>query len=297
MPLSKVADRINWMLMRSPYRFVRKSLARASNLAAVQQRRAIFADIQLDEAQRRAVASLRERGYASAEGIVDHLRLEAAYARAIAKTRDEGVKEQSRLNQGKDFWERLLDEDLVEDGRQPASSPFVQIAIDERVLSVASSYLRDAPLLDYIYLLHSTHRPGPLKVSQLWHKDYDDTRVLKLFVYFTDCERDEDGPFTFIPADISSKIPFALHSHRTDNELGIESLSAPPVAMKAPRLTAFFVDTSRCYHMGSRVAPGHERLLFMGTYTTFPKFNGRPTNRFALDTPLSDRQRMALTYG
>jgi len=297
MSLSRVAERVNWILMRSPYRFVRKAAARSANRKAITQRRAAFSGIELDEIQRQAVFCLTQYGHASAEGIVDSRLLDAAYARALGKVHAEGVKEGVRLNSGKDFWERLLDEDLTEDGRQPASSPFVQLAIEERVLAVASAYLNDAPMLDYIYLLHSTHKPGPLKVSQLWHKDYDDTQVLKLFVYLTDCETDEDGPFTFVPADVSKTIPFGIHSHRTDGEVGLQNLAKPPTVMKAPKLTAFFVDTSRCYHMGSRVAPGHERLLYMGTFTTFPKFNGRPTNYYKIDVTVSDRQRVALTYG
>ena len=42
----------------------------------------------------------------------------------------------------------------------------------------------------------------------------------------------------------------------------------------APRLSAFAVETSRCLHMGSRVAQGHERLLFTATYTTAPRVFG-----------------------
>jgi hypothetical protein len=297
MSLSSLSARAEWLLVRTPYRFAKKWAARIGKAHEIADRQAAFARIDLDEAQRRAVSALRTKGYADARDIVDPAVLATAYDTAISKIKSERLTEGPRLNPGKDFWERLLDEDRDSEGRQPVTSPFVQIAIDERVLGVAAAYLEDAPLLDYIYLLHSTHRPGPLKVSQLWHRDYDDTKVLKLFAYFTDCTTDEDGPFTFIPADISATIPFGFHSHRNDHELGLADLATHAKAMKAPRLAAFFVDTSRCYHMGSRVAPDHERLLYMGTYTTFPKYNGRPTNRFTIDTAVSDRQRVALTYG
>ncbi len=289
-------DRLHWFLVRTPYKDLVKAAQRLRARGAVRQRRRAFGEVDLDAAQRDALQSLRRYGYADANALVDHAALEAAYATAQRKVREEGLTETNRLNAGKDFWERLLDEDLDDEGRQPAASPFVQIAIDERVLGVVAAYFEDAPLLDYVYLLHSSHKPGPFKVSQLWHKDYDDTAVLKLFAYFTDCETDEDGQFTFLPADISRQATFSLHSHRPDDALGIPDVHSHARAMKAPKLSAFFVDTSRCYHMGSRVAPGHERLLYMGAFTTFPKYNGRPTNRFALNAPVSERQRVALTY-
>ncbi|HEU5067770.1 MAG TPA: hypothetical protein VFT61_06260 [Sphingomicrobium sp.] len=209
---------------------------------------------------------------------------------------DQQLREVERLNQDKNYWERLLDEDMVDGGRQPSESPFVQLAVHEPVLRIAAGYFRDAPLLDYVYLLHSTFKPGPYRVSQLWHKDYDDTRILKLFVYLTDCENDADGPFTFLPADISRKIGFSLHSHRSDEALGIKDLDKAAISWRSKKLSAFLVDTSRCYHMGSRVQDGHERLLYMAAYATYPKYNGRPTVRFRLDGTESPIQRIALSY-
>ena len=42
-------------------------------------------------------------------------------------------------------------------------------------------------------------------------------------------------------------------------------------AEKAPRLTSFMVDTAKCRHMGSRMAPGHGRLLYTATFFAFPR--------------------------
>jgi len=57
----------------------------------------------------------------------------------------------------------------------------------------------------------------------------------------------------------------------------------------APRLTEFMVNTSRCLHMGGRVAPGQERLLYTTTCFSLPRFYPEPTSRFILrgdETPL-----------
>lgn len=295
--MATISERILWFMMRTPYLHLVKALKRTRHAAAVRRRRRHFGPVSLDETQAAAVQSLRKYGYADARALVDPDLLRAAFETAQLKTHKLQLVETKRLNPDKDFWERLLDEDQDEQGRQPSASPFVQLAIDERVLDVVASYLGETPLLDYVYLLHSTHRPGPLKVSQLWHLDHDDTSVLKLFTYFTDCETAEDGPFTFLPADISDRVPFSLHSHRADDAMGLADVHARARAMKAPKLAAFLLDTSRCYHMGSRVAEGHERVLYMGTFTTFPKFLGRPTSHFAITGPVSAKQQVALTYG
>ncbi|MXO63107.1 hypothetical protein [Qipengyuania oceanensis] len=294
--IANLRNRVSWFITRTPYRHARKAAARHRARAAVHRRRESFAGRDLDEDQRSVVETLRRTGSADASAIVDQALLRAAYDAAVGKLAS-GVREDNRLNPEKDFWDRLLDEDLNEAGHQSADSPFVQLAIAERILAVVSAYFDDAPLLDYVYLLHSSHRPGPLRVSQLWHKDYDDTAVLKLFVYFTDCEDDADGPFTYLPADISAKVPFGLNSHRHDSKVLTNGVERYVSAWKGKMLSARFVDTTRCYHMGSRVSPGHERLLYMAAFTSYPKFNGRQTTTFELTGDLSECQRVALTYG
>lgn len=291
-----ISNRLRWLLIRSPYRNLVKALRRLRASAAVRNRRAAFAELSLDSDQEQAVESLRLTGYADASAVVERALLEAAEQAARGKVYDEDRPGRERLNPDKDFWEHLLDEDADATGRQPSDSPFVQLAASERVLALVSAYFADAPLVDYVHLLYSTHRPGPLKVSQLWHRDYDDAKVLKLFVYLSDCETDEDGPFTFLPAPASRSIGFSLHSHRPDAAMGEDMLKKHIRTIKGPRLSAFLVDTGRCYHMGSRVAPGHDRLLYVATFTTFPKFNGRPAARFHITSPVSERQRVALTY-
>lgn len=295
MIVSELLGRANWFLTRTPYRHLRKAALRLANRRIVTRRRSAVPPNTLTERDRRIVDALRAQGYADLTGLLPQDALDAVYGATISKVAN-GQAEGKRLNPDKSYWERLLDEDLDEEGRQPAESPFVQLAIDDTALRIAAAYFDDAPLLDYVYLLHSSHRPGPYRVSQLWHKDYDDTKLLKLFVYLTDCEELADGPFTFLPADVSERIGFSLHSHRGDSDMKLPDIAEKAIAYRAPKLSAFMVDTSRCYHMGSRVAEGHQRLLYMAAYSTFPKFNGRATVRFRPTGAESELQRIALTY-
>lgn len=292
---SELLGRANWFLTRTPYRHLRKAALRLANRRTVTGRRRALPPPALGERERRIVDALRAHGYADLAGVLPQDALNAVYDATVSKVAS-GQGEEKRLNPDKNYWERLLDEDLDAEGRQPAESPFVQLAIDDTALRIAAAYFDEAPLLDYVYLLHSSHRPGPFRVSQLWHKDYDDTQLLKLFVYLTDCEDLADGPFTFLPADISKRIGFSLHSHRSDDDMKLPDIADKAIAYRGKKLSAFMVDTSRCYHMGSRVAEGHQRLLYMAAYSTFPKFNGRATVRFRPTGAETELQRIALTY-
>src|ERR1700704_6560114 len=75
---------------------------------------------------------------------------------------------------------------------------------------------------------------------------------VKMFVYLTDVESEADGPFTFLPGQVSDRFGFSLRSHRGDSEVVGKLSPNEPRAVIAPRLTAFMVETSRCLHMGSR---------------------------------------------
>lgn len=296
MNIKRVLKRAGWLLKRTPYRYVRKGVARLFERNTVRQRRQEAGPLELTQAERSVVAELRQHGYAMVTHLLDPLLLHAVGDRATQKAARLQPVDGPRLNPDKDFWEHLLDEDRDADGRQPSESPFVSLAASEPVLRVAGSYLGDPPLLDHVFLLHSTYKPGPYRVSQLWHRDYDDTRLLKLFVYLTDCEEVADGPFTFIPAGLSKRIGFSMHSHRDDAQLGIGDPDKVATKVRAKRLTAFMVDTTRCYHMGSRVQEGHERLLYMAAFATYPKYISTPAVRFRLNGTETPLQRVALSH-
>jgi hypothetical protein len=99
----------------------------------------------------------------------------------------------------------------------------------------------------------------------------------------------DDGPFTFLPGPDSDKVGFRLKSHLSDDQIGRWIPKSAVTTMYAPRLPAFMVNTSRCLHMGGRVAPGHERLLYTATYFSVPRLYPEPTSRFIFrgdETPL-----------
>lgn len=193
----------------------------------------------------------------------------------------------------KSFWIRLLDEDKL-DGRFGSENVFVRFAIQPSVLQLVTSILGHLPLLTDVLLTLSRETDSKLSYSQLWHRDYDDPRTVKLFVYLTDVKEREDGPFTFFPKPVSDTFGFSLRSHLPDNKVFRYVDSKTVREMIAPRLTTFMVETSRCLHMGSRMALGRSRLLYTATFVLPPRVYPAQADLFRVTTPLSIEQRFAL---
>lgn len=228
-----------------------------------------------------AASLLATNGYVILDHVIDQAALQALSRAGEAKMARCGAAASKQTSTHKTFWTRLLDEDM-EQGMLSTDNPFVSFALQPSVLSVLSRRLGELPQLDYVLLTLSHGDNRELAYSQLWHRDYDDVRTIKLFVYLTDVASEAEGPFTFLPAFVSDRFGFSIRSHRPDSEILPRVNREEIVSMIAPRLTTFMVETSRCLHMGSRTAPGHQRLLYTATFITVPRIYPEPPPRFRL---------------
>lgn len=267
--------RILWHLNRTPAAHVFKAVRRLSMRGAIQRRRRLATALEVTPLQSELARQLNEQGYAVVTQAMDPLSLQAlsdATAALQARAREQPVKQESSH---KDFWVRLLDEEKV-DGALPADNPFAAFALQPAVLGVLARAYGELPRLDYVLLTLSQDTGKALAYSQLWHRDHDDTRVIKLFAYLTDVQSLDDGPFTFITGPASDRVGFTLRSHQ-DDDLVKEKVPAEQIqSVVAPKLSVFMVETSRCLHMGSRLAPGHERLLYTATFISVPRLYPEP---------------------
>jgi hypothetical protein len=272
--------RVRWYILRSPFAPLLKWLLRSTIRPELRERRELAAGLGADDATDRIAAEVNRDGYAFVTPLLDPAALETLGAAAqdlLTRAKERPV---SQLEQHKSFWTRLLDEEMT-DGTLPSDSPFVAFALQQPILKLMSKVFGELPQLESVLLTYSQPAEAPLAYSQLWHFDYDDPRVIKLFVYLTDVDTENDGPFTFIPKGISKRFRSSLRSRLSDATV---SKRAPGgvKSLKAPRLSAFVVETSRCLHMGSRLAPGHERLLYTATFLALPRLYPEPAPRFVL---------------
>jgi hypothetical protein len=98
----------------------------------------------------------------------------------------------------------------------------------------------------------------PPRDSQVFHIDPYDHPMVYVIVLVRDCTPDA-GPFTFLPASVSERAARELdywsrgRPYRLSDE-EIYSVVDPSekVELTYPRGTVLFIDTSRCFHYGSR---------------------------------------------
>ena len=183
-------------------------------------------------------------------------------------------------------------------------SPVVRLALREDILAAVCRYLNVVPFLSAISVFHSDTVEGRLTGSQLHHCDGDDLRQVKVFVYCSDVEP-RSGPLTVVPAAASARVRrdtrYQYRQRLTDAQVRDVLGAAGEHAIVGPAGTTAFVDTSRCFHYGSRVAEdAPPRLVTMIQYQTPYSFMV-PTSaqaslpfRRLIDPSLSPLQRLVL---
>jgi hypothetical protein len=288
--MATLTSRIIWQLNRSPLRTAIKKMVRIANMSAVRERELLARTLPHTPDLDQVVNQLKVDGYCLLTEHVDKKLLAEMAEPAIEKLAHAESAAQHQIQTSKSFWLRLLDEEM-ENGKMRMSSPYVRFAIQPVVMQVVARVLGQIPRLDYVLLTLSQHSSKSFEKSQLWHRDHDDLQVIKLFVYLTDVNSLDDGPFTFIPAPASSALGYSTRSHRSDEEIFGTGKVAPGdvKSMTAPALSVFMINTARCLHMGSRLVAGHQRLLYTATFTTMPSmFPGYKKERFIADIKLGN---------
>jgi hypothetical protein len=288
-------SRALWHVNRSPLRHAVKTGVSAWHLGEKRERKRQAQLLNVTPSEKAKAEDLKRDGYVVLTELIDRTLLQQFSEASMAKL---GDVEASASKQGaywKKFLVHLLDEEM-QDGKLSADNIFVRYALQPAVTNIVASALGEVPWLDYVMLSYSRHTGQDLASSQLWHRDHDDVRVIKFYTYLTDVVEDGDGPFTFLPRQSTDRFGFPLLSSHFPDERVFDKVSRTEVkVMKAPRLASFMVDTSKCLHMGSRIAPGHGRLMYTATFVAFPRiFPGGRNRPFLPTANTSDLQKLIL---
>lgn len=261
----------------SPLRVIRKALLEVTNPGASGRRARLGAKVAVDlpESTKKIVADLKETGYADGAEEIDPALLAELTTAAEAKLAAGANGEKLRT-----FFTQLTDEkDLSLD------SIWVRFALQPAVQKLVCSYFDNSvPYLCDVGLLLSTGTEGDKwSESQLWHLDYADSLTVKLWVYLTDVTEMANGPFTYIPAQPSQKVPNTFFPGRVSDEtMETQGFKSSFCQVYGKKQKVFYIDTARCYHLGSRLRPGQHRLAYIATYVThkplYPLANGIKTS-------------------
>lgn len=247
------------------------------------------------EAERQMVGQLRSEGWTYVpDDICPDMRraIQCECHKLHKKYHDLKDRNRSRY---KDIWNYVSDvnSDL---GLPGPENVLVKYAISPQILNVVADYLGETPWLRYIILTESVFQEGGPKFSQKWHLDFDDARMVKLFVYLTDVSTAADGPFQLISADFSDGVRNSfVRQHIDDAQLFPQVGSNALVNMMGQGLTSFLADTGRVYHCGSRLAPGHCRLLYTALYTAYPSIYPGAREMFSVTPETPEYIRQILT--
>ncbi len=189
------------------------------------------------------------------------------------------------------------------------SPHLLELALDDRVLGIAASYLGCWPTLYSMNAFWSLPNHAPTPGLQTWHRDYDDFRFCTLFVLLSDTTP-ADGGHGFVtgsheagPAHERLVAAVERHARRHPEARSLlereEGLFAPVssphldgllatehadavASVSGPRGSAFLEDTYGL-HCGSR--PSAPRLLFWARYGLYRNF-AHVANR---DQPIDPR--------
>jgi hypothetical protein len=176
-----------------------------------------------------------------------------------------GLRPESRSR--KQFLVNVLDTSTV-----TTASSMIRFALRDDVLTAVSQYLGVVPFLSSIAVFYSpTMDRSPIS-SQLHHCDGDDIRQIKVFVYGTDVTA-ASGPLTVLSADESARVRratgYQYRQRLTDEQVADVLGDRRERPIVGPSGTTSFVDTSRCFHFGARVAPSAPaRLMTVIQYQT-----------------------------
>jgi hypothetical protein len=180
----------------------------------------------------------------------------------------------------------------------------MRLALRDDLLSAISYYLGVVPFLTAISVFHSDTIEGTPTSSQLYHCDGDDVTQVKVFVYCTDVDA-RSGPLTMLDAATTARVQrstrYQFRQRLTDEQVREVTGDAAGHPIVGPAGTTALVDTSRCFHFGSRVAPNTPaRLVTMIQFQTPYSFM-LPTSaqtalsfRRLIDPSLGALQRLVL---
>jgi hypothetical protein len=164
---------------------------------------------------------------------------------------------------------------------------FIEAALHPVVLKTAATYLGMYPVLSSVKLLVSL--PGTYSKftsSQLYHLDHADRPLLKLIINVNEVTADS-GPLCFLPASASKTAKQALGygrrgaAYRVDDETMCRVAACHSmVQLRGALGDTAFVDTSQCFHYGSRNA-SRERRIVMYSFSTPVRSDFRRPNDYS----------------
>lgn len=239
-------------------------------------------EITLSPIQQIVLNGLREKGYCMVN--VDEIFGEGYYAKnlkpvaavvkeVLSREMQDGSGE--RFKRGKDFVARFYDEKT----QISFDDKMNELVLNDFFYNLAVKYLCAHPRITNIdYWLNIPKQDVP-KSSQKWHRDYEDLKLLKVFLYLGDVTP-ESGPLSYVESSqyngkfgklFPRKFPNGVVVE--DDHINTQFRNNEKKTFTLKDGTFVFADTSGLHKGGHCISD--ERFLFTFTYTSFAGISPR----------------------
>lgn len=166
----------------------------------------------------------------------------------------------------------------------------IRWGLDERLLDIVETYL-GAPAAYDCPLVYRSKADGREESVRVWHRDREDTRMVKVCIYLNDVD-EEGGPFQVLTPELQKLVDdragwryaamknagLATKIRDSDWATGVRTITGM-------RGTVFLADTARAHHRG-KPPTARDRSAIFHTY-----FSRTPRHPFCCErSPLSRRQ-------
>ncbi len=257
----------------------------------VKKRAGALPELKLSEIESTALENFSRNGHVD----VSHLFSAEDMRRLEEKTLElEGkISQLGNTKDHKKFWSRMTD---VDTDQGNVHNIVNNIALNHSILKILHSYLKAPPFMEYSIITKSVYSGEKFQISQLWHQDKDDCEMTKLFIYINDVT-EMNGPFTLLNRNSSKKIPTSFLRNHIQDEFIFKYVKPEEVMnIKGKKFSAFLVDTSKCFHMGSRIStPGQYRYMLTATFITLPSiYPWQITDKYKGSDSLPTLERLAV---
>lgn len=169
---------------------------------------------------------------------------------------------------------------ILHENQENEIKNFLSFFLNEWTINIVGKYLKTEPLLVELKLLYSPilqddHVGG----SQLFHCDYDDDKIVKIFLNIFDVH-ENSGPLEALTCDnthmLKKKYNINLGEHLKKIENNISVSELKKFIGKKGDLT--LIDTSNCLHRGS-LKTKKERLILYGNFVSRSSYRFIPIFR------------------
>jgi len=160
--------------------------------------------------------------------------------------------------------------------RPPIPSSFIRFFLHPQLLSIASTYLGLQVRLNYMDVWHNIPvcEGEPPISAELWHRDHEDKRIIKVFVLLSDVD-ETMGPFTYVKrsqvgGEYGALFPAIPPTGRYPKQDVLDQLindtPLPSVSCVGPAGSVILCDASGLHRGGRSLT--HPRIVLVGVYTS-----------------------------